>query len=292
MTAPIGLIVVMLSVILGYLAHGGKLMVLFQPSEFLIIGGAAIGSMVVGAPLPALKALVGQVGRLTTSAGTKAVYLDLLTMLYNLFRAGQQSGAMALDSHAEKPASSPIFKAHPEFLKRHHAVQFLCDSLKVMIMGGVRAHDFDELMEEDLEVMLKETLQPSAILVRMGDTLPGLGIVAAVLGVVITMGSIDGSPAEIGEKIAAALVGTFLGVFLAYGFVNPLAATLEHRAAEEVIYLECIKTGLLSVHKGLPPVLAVEFARRVLPENVRPSFDETEKACRGKNRPQQQQQAA
>jgi chemotaxis protein MotA len=249
MTVPIGLLVVLISVLAGYMAHGGKLGVLFQPSEFLIIGGAAIGSMVIGTPLPALKALASQLARITKPAGTKLVYLDLLTMLYNLFRVGQQSGAMALENHAEKPKESSIFKSHPEFLARHHAVEFLCDSLKVMIMGGVRAHDFDELMEEDLEMHHKDTLQPSASLTRMGDTLPGLGIVAAVLGVCITMGAIDGPPAEIGEKIAAALVGTFLGVFLAYGFVNPLAATLEHRAAAEALYLECIKTGILAVHK-------------------------------------------
>lgn len=286
MTAPLGFLVVLVSVLAGYMAHGGKLGVLWQPSEYLIIGGAAIGSMVIGTPISALKALGAQLAGIAKPAGTKLVYLDLLTMLYNLFRVGQQSGAMALEGHAEKPEESSIFKSHPEFLARHHAVDFLCDSLKVMIMGGVRAHDFADLMEEDLEVHHKETLQPADSLSRMGDTLPGLGIVAAVLGVCITMGAIDGSPAEIGEKIAAALVGTFLGVFLAYGLVNPLASTLTHKSASEALYLECIKTGILAVHKGLPPVLAVEFARRVLPEDVRPSFEETERACRGKGRTQ------
>ena len=287
MTAPLGLIIVVIAVFSGFLAEGGKLGALLQPYEFLIIGGAAVGSMILGSPVPALKMLVSQLGRITKPAGTKAIYLDLLTMLYNLFRAGQQSGAMALETHAEKPTESSIFKNHPEFLARHHAVEFLCDSLKVMIMGGVRAHDFDELMEEDLEVHHKVTLQPSGMLTRMGDSLPGLGIVAAVLGIVITMSAIDGPPAEIGEKIASALVGTFMGVFLAYGFVNPLAAALEHKANDEALYLECIKTGILAVHKGLPPVLAVEFARRVLPEEVRPSFEETERACRGKSKLQQ-----
>ncbi|MEI6669816.1 MAG: flagellar motor stator protein MotA [Acidobacteriota bacterium] len=286
MTVPIGFLVVVISVLTGYMLHGGKLAVLWQPSEYLIIGGAAIGTMVIGTPMAALKALGGQLGAIMKASGTKVVYLDLLTMLYNLFRAGQQSGAMALESHAEKPAESSIFKAHPEFLARHHAVEFLCDSLKVMIMGGVRAHDFADLMEEDLEVHHKVTLQPADSLTRMGDTLPGLGIVAAVLGVCITMGAIDGSPAEIGEKIAAALVGTFLGVFLAYGIVNPLAATLTHKSGSEALYLECIKAGILAIHKGLPPVLAVEFARRVLPEEVRPTFEETERACRGKGKTQ------
>jgi chemotaxis protein MotA len=286
MTAPIGFLIVIASVLIGYVEHGGKLGVLWQPSEYLIIGGAAIGTMVIGTPVHTLKALGGQFGSMLKSSGTKAVYVDLLTMLYNLFRVGQQSGAMALEGHAEKPTESSIFKSHPEFLARHHAVEFLCDSLKVMIMGGVRAHDFDELMEEDLEVHHKETLGPADSLTRMGDTLPGLGIVAAVLGVCITMGAIDGSPAEIGEKIAAALVGTFLGVFLAYGLVNPLASTLTHKAGADALYLECIKTGILAVHKGLPPVLAVEFARRTLPADVRPTFEETERACRGKGKAQ------
>jgi chemotaxis protein MotA len=187
---------------------------------------------------------------------------------------------MALENHAEAPAQSAVLSAHPRFLQRHSAVAFLCDSLKVMIMGGVSAPDFETLMEQDLEVHHQQMLKPANTLARMGDALPGLGIVAAVLGVVITMGAIDGAPSEIGHKVASALVGTFLGVFLAYGFVQPMASSLEHRAADETKYLECIKTALLASHKGMPPAIAVEFARRVLPEHLRPGFDETERTFR------------
>ena len=281
MTLLIGALVVLASVFAGFMLHGGNMMALFQPSEFLIIGGAALGQLIISTPGSVLKALLANLTGIMKPATTKDDYLDLLTMLYNLFRLAQQSGVMALETHAEKPAESTVFSTHPKFLARHGAPEFLCDSVKVMIMGGVTAHDFESLMDQDLDVHHHMALQPAAALTKTGDALPGLGIVAAVLGVVITMGAIDGPPAEIGEKVAAALVGTFLGILLAYGFVNPLGTSLEHRAADEGRYLECVKTGLLAVHKGLPPAIAVEFARRVLPDEVRPTFEETERACRG-----------
>ncbi len=281
MTVIIGIVVVLASVFAGYLLHGGHLGVLFQPSEFLIIGGAAIGSMIVATPGAVIKAMLGQLAALGKGGGGKQEYLELLTMLYNLFRQAQQSGVMALETHAENPKASPILSAYPKFLARHGAPEFLCDSLKVMIMGGVSPHDFEALMEQDVESHHHDVLRPSQAMARTADALPGLGIVAAVLGVVITMGAIDGPPAEIGHKVAAALVGTFLGVFLAYGFAGPLAAVLEVGANDSTKYLECIKTGLLAAHKGMPPAIAVEFARRVLPDEMRPSFEETEKACRG-----------
>jgi chemotaxis protein MotA len=292
MTLLIGAVVVLASVFAGFMLHGGNMMALFQPSEFLIIGGAALGQMIISTPGSVLKAIIAELTGIMKAAATKDDYLDLLTMLYNLFRLAQQSGVMALETHAEKPKESTIFSSHPKFLARHGAPQFLCDSLKVMIMGGVTAHDFESLMDQDLDVHHHVALQPSAALTKTGDALPGLGIVAAVLGVVITMGAIDGPPAEIGEKVAAALVGTFLGILLAYGFVNPLGTALEHRAEDEGRYLECVKTGLLAVHKGLPPAIAVEFARRVLPDEIRPSFEETERACRGARSGQNMAQAA
>jgi chemotaxis protein MotA len=281
MTIVIGILVVLGSVFAGYLMHGGHLGVLVQPSEFLIIGGAALGSMVVGTPSAVIKAMFGQLAALGKGGSGKQDYLELLTMLYNLFRQAQQSGVMALETHAENPKASPILSAYPKFLARHGAPEFLCDSLKVMIMGGVSPHDFEALMEQDVDSHHHDVLRPSQAMARTADALPGLGIVAAVLGVVITMGAIDGPPAEIGHKVAAALVGTFLGVFLAYGFAGPLASALEVGANDSTKYLECIKTGLLAAHKGMPPAIAVEFARRVLPDELRPSFDETEKACRG-----------
>ncbi|MEW5981032.1 MAG: flagellar motor stator protein MotA [Acidobacteriota bacterium] len=280
MTVAIGAVVVLLSVVAGYMLHGGQVRVLVQPSEFLIIGGAGIGSLFIGTPPAVLRHLIRQLRSAQKPASVRADYLDLLTMLYGLLRHAQQAGVMALEQHAEAPEQSPILSVHSHFLHRESAVAFLCDTVRVMVMGGVSTHDLEGLMEEDLEVHHHELLKPSTTLAKVGDALPGLGIVAAVLGVVITMGAIDGSPAEIGHKVAAALVGTFLGVFLAYGFVQPLASSLEHRAGSETKYLECIKAGLLAAHKGLPPAIAVEFARRVLPEEVRPSFAETERACR------------
>jgi len=281
MTVIIGVIVVLASTFLGYVLHGGHMGVLFQPTEFLIIGGAAVGGMVIATPSSALKRLGGAIGGLIKGGSAKKDYLDLLTMLYNLFRQAQQSGVMALETHAENPKGSPILSAYPGFIARHGAPEFLCDSLKVMIMGGVSPHDFEALMEQDVETHHHDVLRASQAMARVADALPGLGIVAAVLGIVITMGKIDGEPAEIGHSVAVALVGTFLGVFMAYGFVGPLATALENGSNDSTKYLECIKTGLLAAHKGMPPAIAVEFARRVLPDEVRPTFDETEKACRG-----------
>ena len=276
----VGALIVLGSVMGGYMMHGGEILVLNQPSEFLIIGGAAIGSLIIGTPSKVLKGLLSQIKATFGSAPSRTDYLELLAMLYQLFRTIQQSGMMALEAHVEKPAESPILSKYPKFLARHEAADFLADSIKVMIMGGISAHDLEALMDEDLHVHHEEESKPASTLTKVGDSLPGLGIVAAVLGVVITMGAIDGPPAEIGHKVAAALVGTFLGIFLAYGFVGPLATSLEHRVSDEGRYGHCLKVGLLSAYKGLPPAIAVEFARRVLPHDVRPSFEETEKACK------------
>jgi len=280
MLLVVGAIIVLGSVLGGYMMHGGEILVLNQPSEFLIIGGASIGSLIIGTPNKVLKMLVAQIKGTFGSAPGRTDYLDLLAMMYQLFRVIQQSGIMALEAHVESPKESPILSKYPKFLARHEAADFLADSVKVMIMGGISAHDLEALMDEDLQVHHDEESKAAGTLNKMGDALPGLGIVAAVLGVVITMGAIDGPPSEIGHKVAAALIGTFLGIFLAYGFVNPLATNLEHRVADDARYAQCIKAGLLSVYKGLPPAIAVEFARRVLPADVRPSFEQTEQACK------------
>ena len=285
MIVIVGLLVVMFSVVIGYTEHGGSLMILFQPAEYLIIGGAALGAMIVGTPVSSLKMLGSQLAGITKSGATKHDYVELLTMLYNLFRTAQQSGVMALETHAEEPQKSPILSAYPKFMAHHGAPAFLCDSLKVMIMGGVAPHDFDDLMEHDIETHHHDVVQPANALTRMADALPGLGIVAAVLGVVITMGKIDGPPSELGHSVAVALVGTFLGVFGAYGFVGPMASSLEMRATASTKYFECMKTALLACQKGLPPAIAIEFARRVLPDQVRPSFSDTEKACKNARSP-------
>jgi chemotaxis protein MotA len=278
----VGAIVVLGAVICGFIWEGGKLPALLQPAELLIIGGAAVGNLVISTPVPVIKALIGQIKASFGKGTDKAQYLQLLSMLYQLFKVIQQAGVMALESHFEDPPNSPIISKFPDFLARHEAVDFLADSVKVIIVGGIAPHDLESLMDEDCEVHHAEALKPSSTLNRIGDSLPGLGIVAAVLGVVNTMAAIDGPPSEIGEKVGAALVGTFLGILLCYGFVGPLAAKLEHYVNDQMHYLQCIKTGVLAVYKGFPPAIAVEFARRVIPDDMRPTFDETEQAYKAR----------
>jgi chemotaxis protein MotA len=276
----IGVVIVIGSVVGGYLMEGGNLLLLSQPAEFVIIGGAALGSLLISTPMSVLKKLISQCGGIFGAGLASEDYKDLLAMMYQLFRVIQQTGVMALEPHFENPGESAIMKTHPRFLKRHHSVAFLADSIKVIIVGGMSPHDLDSLMEEDLQVHHDEATQPSATMSKIGDSLPGLGIVAAVLGVVLTMQSIDGPPSEIGEKVGAALVGTFLGILMAYGFALPLAASLEQRVKDDGRYEQCIKAGVLAIFKGFPPAIAVEFARRTLPNDIRPTFEETEALCR------------
>ena len=275
-----GLVAVVVCVLGGYLWHGGHLILLFQPAEFLIIVGAAVGVLLAGTPTGILRDLVRQSGRLLTPAPSRKEYADLLVMLYQLFRVVQATGVMALEPHLDDPKQSSVLSKYPKFLARHASMAFLADSARVIIVGGISPHDFEALMYEDLEVRHRESMAPAHTVTKIGDAMPAFGIVAAVLGIVVTMQAIDGPPSEIGHKVGAALVGTFLGILLAYGFFQPVATALEHRVEEELQVDHCIKAGILAVHKGFAPAIAVEFARRVIPEEVRPSFDETEKLCR------------
>lgn len=277
----VGAVVVVGAILGGYLWEGGKLLLLMQPAELLIIGGSALGTLLISTPPAVVKDLISQMKRLLSPAPGREDYKNLLAMLYQLFRVVQQSGVMALETHFEKPTESSVMKRYPKFLANHSALGFLADSAKVIISGGISPHDFEHLMSEDLEVRHKHALHAPGTLQKVGDALPGLGIVAAVLGIVITMQAIDGPVAEIGEKVGAALVGTFLGILLSYGFVGPTATAMEHRVADEANVEQCIMAGLLAIYKGCAPAIAVEFSRRVIPEEVRPSFEETEQICRG-----------
>jgi len=281
----VGLVVVIGSVLGGYVMEGGHVLLLNQPAEFIIIGGAASGTLIISTPMSVLSKLVKQVFGVLKPGLTRDDFAELLTMLYQLFRIAQQTGVMALESHFENPEASSVLSKFPKFLARHESVAFLSDSMKVIIVGGMAPHDLEALMDEDLEVHHHTERAPASALSKIGDALPGLGIVAAVLGIVITMQAIDGPPEEIGHKVGAALVGTFLGILLSYGFVAPLAASLEQRVDEDGRYEQCIKVGILATFKGLPPAVAVEFARRVLPHQVRPTFEETEKLCRATTKP-------
>src|ERR1044071_8800069 len=207
-------------------------------------------------------------------------YIDLLSLLYQIFKQVQQSGVMSLEPHFEDATKSALLNKYPSFMSRHDAVDFLADSVKVLIVGGIAPHDLEALMDEDLKAHHDEALRPAAALNKIGDALPGLGIVAAVLGIVITMGHIDGPPAEIGHHVGAALVGTFLGILMSYGMIGPIATAMEARIADESYYCICNKAGLQAVYKGNRPGVAIEFARRVLPHSVRPSFDQTEEFCK------------
>lgn len=275
----IGAIIVFGSVIGGFTMHGGNVLALWQPNELVIIGGAAMGAMLIATPLKVIKGMIAQIKGLLGTGPGKRDYLDLLVMMYQIFNVARRDGLVGLESHIECPAQSEIFRKYPKFLKNHHAVAFFTDTMRVVISGSVQPHDLDELMEADIEVMHDEELKPSQALASVSDALPGLGIVAAVLGVVITMSAIGGPPEVIGHSVAAALVGTFLGILLSYGFVGPLAASLNHRTHDAKQYLGCMKQALLSFHKGLAGVIAVEFARRSLYSDVRPAFLELEKAC-------------
>jgi chemotaxis protein MotA len=276
----VGIVVVLASVVGGYTMAGGALMLLNQPSEFVTIGGCAIGSLLISTSPRVLMQLVKQVMGLLGSGLKQADFNDLLAMLYQLFRLIQQTGVMALEPHFDNPQTSSILMKYPKFLSRHESVAFLADSVKVIIVGGMTPHDLEALMDHDMEVHHEDQRLPAATLNRVGDALPGLGIVAAVLGIVITMQAIDGPPEEIGHHVGAALVGTFLGILLSYGFVQPIAASMEQRVADDSKYEACIKAGLLATFKGFPPAIAVEYARRVLPAEVRPTFEATEALCR------------
>jgi len=282
MFAIIGAVVVVIAIVGGYLLEHGNLTVLLQPAELLIIGGAAVGTTLIANPLPVIIKLVkGVTGVFTPSRYSNEFFTQTLKMLYEVFVYARKNGMVKLETDIEEPEKSALFKKYPSFLKDHHAVAFICDSLRMSISGGVGHYDLDQMMELDMEVHHHEANVPVSALSTVADALPGLGIVAAVLGVVITMGAIGGPPSEIGHKVAAALVGTFLGILLCYGFVGPLASHMAKLNDEETHYYHVLRVALISYIRGSAPILAVEFARRAIPSNVRPSFKETETACRG-----------
>src|SRR5208283_2780522 len=275
----IGILVVIGAILGGYLMEHGNLKVLMQPAELLIIGGAAIGTVLIANPMHILKKIAsGVAGAFSGSPFTKQRYIETLKMMYDLFNKARKDGLMGIESDVEEPAKSPVFSKHPKFIKDHHICAFVCDTLR-MAVTGADPFDLDQLLDLDMEVEHHDAGQPIAALSSMADSLPGLGIVAAVLGVVITMGALGGPPEEIGKKVAGALVGTFLGILLCYGFVGPIAANMAKIVDEERAYLYVLRVVMIAFLKGSAPIMAVETARRAIPGNVRPSFQEVEKAC-------------
>ena len=282
MLALVGIVIVFGAVIAGYLLEHGQLLVLVQPAEFVIIGGAALGTMIIANPMRSLKAIVkGLIGVLSSSKYNSKTYLETLTMLNDLFSSARKNGVTKLEADIEDPEKSSVFSQYPNFLKDHHAVDFLCDTIRMHLTGGVNAFDLDQMMELDMEVHHEESAEPIHALQTVADSLPGLGIVAAVLGVVITMGALGGPPEEIGHKVAAALVGTFLGILLCYGLFDPLATNMMKKSEEEARYYGCLRAGIISFIKGAPPIMAIEFARRSIPSHIRPSFKQLEESTKG-----------
>jgi chemotaxis protein MotA len=278
----IGILLVFGAVIGGFLMEHGNIRVLLQPAELLIIGGAASGTILIANPLHILKKIIGGlVATLKGSRFTKERYLESLKMMYEFLNKARKEGLVGIEGDVEEPSKSAIFSKYSKFLNDHHIRDFVCDTMRTAITGGVEPFDFDQMMEIDMEVHHQQTSKPISALSTTADSLPGLGIVAAVLGVVITMGALGGPPEEIGQKVAAALVGTFLGILLCYGLVGPLAANMAAAAEDEHAHLLVLRILMASFSKGMAPIIAVEMARRAIPGHVRPGFLEVEKACRG-----------
>ncbi len=278
----IGFIVVIGSVFGGFVLEGGPLKVIVQPVEFMIIGGAALGAMLISAPQKLLKKMIARLlGSFKGGGANKQLYMDLLKLMYEIFQVTRKDGLIALESHIEHPENSKIFIKYPNITKEHPIISFMTDTFRLIVLGGIAPHDIENLMDLDIETHHGEEMKPGMLLQKIGDSMPGLGIVAAVLGIVITMQAIDGPPAEIGHKVAVALVGTFLGIFLSYGFIQPLATNLDLAAEEESKIYEAIKSGIISLAKGFNPIVSVEFARRSIPSDYRPTFQEMEGFVKG-----------
>lgn len=277
MFTVIGIVVVFGAVMVGYIMHQGNIAVLIQINEFVILGGAGLGSFLAANGMKNVSAAMKAVmGLLKPDTFTKAAYNDVLKMMYLLFNVARKEGLLGLEQHVENPETSEVMKQFPTFLSNHHAVAFFCDTMKVILTGAVGPHDLSEMMEIDLETAHAEAKVPIDAVQTVGDAMPGFGIVAAVLGVIITMGKIGGEAAAIGESVAAALVGTFLGILLAYGVFAPLARAMELRLNAEGSYLNCIRFALFSFARGESPITCVEFARRNIEPSVRPGFAEME----------------
>jgi chemotaxis protein MotA len=275
----IGVVVVLGSVIGGYTMHHGVLGVLWQPNEFIIIIGAAIGSVFISNPLKVVKGVAKSLKYLLKgSPFKKASYMELLTMLYVVFKTMKSKGMLEMEGHIEHPHESALFSQYPGFIKNHHAVDFLCDNLRVMTMGMEDHYQIEELMERDLESHHHEHERVAGAVTSMGDAMPALGIVAAVLGVITTMGSITEPPAVLGSLIGAALVGTFSGVLISYGFITPIGKFLGMYFEDDLKYLQCIKVAMLAHLHGNAPVVSVEFARSSIDGNDRPKFSELDEA--------------
>ena len=283
MNLIVGIIIVLGSVAGGYVLSHGNLAALWQPYELLVIGGAAFGAFVISNPMKVVLRVMRSLPVLMRGPRyNKAAYMDLLSLLYDLFAKARKEGLMAIENDVEEPENSEIFKKYPRILKDHHAVEFITDYLRLMVGGNMNPFELENLMDVEIDTHHQEAELPASAINKVAEALPGFGIVAAVLGITITMASIGGPIEQIGAHVAAALVGTFLGILLAYGFVGPMGTALEHIVREEGKFFEVIKVCLLATVNGYSPQVAVEFGRKAMYPSIRPSFRELEEHIKQK----------
>lgn len=277
MLVVLGSLVVLVSVLGGYLLSHGQLLALWQPYELLIIAGGATGAFLTANSSKVVKAVFrGILGLLKGPTYRRQDYVDLLSLLYDIFSLMRKNGLLSLESHIEDPSGSAIFAAYPRLLAEQHLIEFITDCLRLIVGGSMNPHEMEQLLEVELETHREETEAPAMALMKSADAMPGFGIVAAVLGIVTTMSQLGGDTTRIGEHIAGALVGTFLGILLCYGFAGPLASAMERRAQEEGCAYECVKVALIASLRGYNPMVSVEFARKSLSGHARPSFIDLE----------------
>lgn len=279
----VGVAVVLISVATGYISHGGVLGVLWQPSEFIIIIGAAFGAFLIANNMHLVRETGKQLPRAVFGSTTsQSLYMDLLSMLYDLFNKARREGMMSVESDIEEPHESGIFTRYPKLLKEKRIIEFITDNMRILTTSNLAPHEIEAMLESEIDTQLHELSEPSHAVHRVSDALPGFGIVAAVLGIVITMQKLGGPPEALGQSVAAALLGTFIGIFLAYGFVGPISARLGAVADEEIKMFECVKAAIVATSNGLPPQMAIEFARKTLFSADRPSFIELEEHIRSR----------
>ena len=280
----IGFIIVLGATLGGFMLAGGQPLVLMHVSEFVVIGGIAIGVLVISSPMQTIKAIVTKTLEAIKGGGAKKTdYVDLLKLLYETFVLARRNGLIALEDHVLEPANSPLFKKYPSFLNNKERVAFLCNALRPLIDGRIKPEQLEGLMRSELNAKEEEAEAPIHILQLIGDSLPGIGIIAAVLGIINTMAAIADGPAKVGERVAAAMTGTFLGILGAYGFVNPLTIRIKVNNAADIQYFSSILKGLAGFANGMAPVMAVEVARRCLDPGVQPEADELEKMLKALN---------
>lgn len=279
----VGIVVVLVGVFGGYILAGGHLHVVWQPYEIMIIFGAMLGAMIIANPMNILKAVIsGVIHALTKGGPSKKEYLELLQMLFRFFQTYRRDGPQAVEKHVENPHESDLFKQYPSFLHNHHAVDYLCDTLKMVLSADLSQYDVDDLLDQDLKSMHEEEHKAAHAVGDAADALPGLGIVAAVLGIVHTMGQLDQGTEVIGHSVGAALIGTFLGVFMCYGIISPVSKKMAKDIEAHGQYLKVIKAALVALQRGSPPLVCVEFARRSIFPNERPSFEEMDTTTKEK----------